>query len=168
MKEVLRRVEPNDYDFILGLNQNNIAVLSPMNREKLAFLDAVAELFVVVDIDGSPAAFLIALCNGASDYDLMCYKWFSDRYPRFLYIDSIVIDKKYRHMGVGKRLYQMVFDHAKKIGAELVAAGITTKPYNEKSLLFHKANGFVEVGELIIRNGLVRVSQQIAEVDKVL
>lgn len=168
MHEAIRRTKPDDYDFILGLNQDNIEVLSPMDREKLAFLDAAAELSLVVDVDGSPAAFLIALCNGMSDYDLMCYKWFSDRYPRFLYIDSIVIDKKYRHMGVGKRLYQMVFDHAKKIGAEYVTAGITTKPYNGKSLMFHKANGFVEVGELVIRDGTVRVSQQAAEVDKAL
>lgn len=166
MREEIRRIKPDDYDFILGLNQDNIEVLSPMSREKLAFLDAAAELSVVVDIDDSSAAFLFALRRGVNDYDLACYRWFSDRYPSFLYIDSIVIDKRYRHMGVGKRLYEMVFEHAKKIGAEFVAAGITTKPYNEKSLMFHRANGFAEVGELAVRDGAVRVSQQIAEVGR--
>ena len=167
MQERIRRIKPGDYDFILGLNRDNIEVLSPMDEEKLAFLDAAAELPLVAEEDGSPAAFLFALRSGIQEYDLMCYQWFSERYADFLYIDSIVIDEKYRHMGIGRRLYRTVFDHAGRIGVDLVAAGITTEPYNEKSLRFHRENGFAEVGELLVRNGTVRVSQQIAAVNKI-
>ena len=46
---------------------------------------------------------------------------------------------------------------------EIVAAAITTVPYNKESLAFHAKMGFTEVGEQLIRGGTVRISQQVKE-----
>jgi len=161
---VIRDATKQDYDFILRINEENVDVLSPMDAEKLDFFFAKAEMVKIAEIEGNPAAFIIVLSEKAKDYQLKCYNWFSDRYSKFIYIDCIVIDKKYRHMGIGTLLYQMVFNHAKEIGTVIIAAGITTIPRNESSLRFHQEMGFHEVGAQDIRGGAVRVSQQIAKV----
>ena len=46
----------------------------------------------------------------------------------------------------------------------LLAAAITTVPYNEESLAFHAKMGFTEVGEQLIRDGAVKISQQVKEI----
>jgi len=159
-----KRIRPENYDFILSLNEQNIEVLSPIFKGELCFFERTADLFELVCIDGLPVGFCIALREDIKEYDLRCYRWFRERYPKYLYIDRIVVSEKYRRLGIGKRIYNIIFNQAWKNGVKFVAAGITTAPYNESSLKFHQALGFSEVGEETIRNGTVKVSMQIAEV----
>lgn len=160
----VRKAEEKDYGFILSLNEANVEVLSPMDEERIGYFADAAELFLVAEADGEPAAFLIALRENVPDYCSENYLWFRKHYDRFLYIDRIVIDEKYRHLGIGKLMYNSVFEHAKNTGVHSVTAEIDTIPYNGTSLLFHKAMGFDEVGEQFVRNGTVRVSLEEAKV----
>ena len=109
---LIRKAEAKDIPFIIRLNAENVEVLSPMDQEKLEKFAAWAELSLVVEVQGKPAAFLIALREGLSSYDSENYRWFFKNYPQFLYIDRIVIDKPYRSLGLGRKLYQKVFHHA--------------------------------------------------------
>ena len=154
---VIRNAEPKDYDFILNVNEVNVEVLSPMPMERMLWLKEMSEMFVVAEVDGEPAAFLIALREG-KEYDSENYVWFSKKYPKFLYIDRIVIDKPFRAAGLGRTLYQAVKDHAVNTGVGVVTCEVDTIPYNETSLKFHEAMGFKEVGEQIIRGGAIKVS----------
>ena len=87
------------------------------------------------------------------DYDSENYRWFCARYERFLYIDRVVIDKPHRSLGLGRKLYQAVFDRARSTGVPFVTAEIDTVPYSETSLRFHAAMGFREVGVQTVRGG---------------
>ena len=160
---VIRNAEPKDYDFILKVNEVNVEVLSPMPMERMIYLRDMAEMFVVVEVDGELAAFLIAIREG-KDYDSENYVWFSKKYPEFLYIDRIVIDEPYRSIGLGRKLYEAVKEHARKTGVKVVTCEVDTIPYNEPSLKFHEAMGFKEVGEQIIRGGAIKVSLKACEV----
>lgn len=157
---LIRRANEKDYPFILRTNAENVEVLSPMDERKLACFDASAELFLVAEIDHTPAAFLIALTEGVDSYNSENYLWFRKNYHKFLYIDRVVIDEPYRGLGIGRMLYREVFSHAASTGVPFVTAEIDTEPYNEASLKFHKAMGFQEVGVQTIRNGAVKVSLQ--------
>lgn len=161
---VIRNAEERDYPFILRLNEENVEVLSPMDGTKLRAFADTAELLWMVEVDGAPAAFLIALREGVDSYKSENYLWFSRHYERFLYIDRVVIDAPYRHMGVGKAIYDAVFRRAGETGVGHVTAEIDTIPYNAASLAFHAGAGFREVGEQFVRNGTVKVSLQAAEV----
>ena len=161
---VIRNAEPKDYDFILNLNEVNVEVLSPMPMERMLWLRDMCEMFVVADVDGVPAAFLMALREG-KPYDSENYVWFSKQYPEFLYIDRIVIDEPYRSAGLGRKLYQAVKDHARATGVKVVTCEVDTIPYNEASLNFHEAMGFREVGEQIIRGGAIKVSLNACELE---
>ena len=92
----IRPAEPKDYPNILRLNEANVSVLAPMDEQIIHRFAEWTELFWAVEADGAFAAFLIALCEGVADYWSENYKWFSAHYPRFLYVDRIVIDEAYR------------------------------------------------------------------------
>lgn len=160
----IRTAEEKDFPFILRVNEENVEVLSPMDEAKLRKFAEAAELLLVAEVDGKPAAFLIALREGLAFYDSENYRWFSKHYPSFLYIDRVVIDAPYRSIGIGRKLYQEVFGRARATGVSFVTAEIDTIPYNEASLKFHEAMGFREVGAQMIRNNTIKVSLQEAAV----
>lgn len=160
---VFRPAEARDHSFILNLNGANVDVLAPMDERRLGLFEAWAELFWIAEIDGRPAAFLIALREGL-DYWSENYKWFSARYPRFLYVDRIVIDEAGRRRGLGRRLYTAVLEHARQTEVPVVCAEIDTEPvYNDASLRFHAAMGFREAGTQYVRRGEIKVSLQVCE-----
>ena len=161
---LLRRVNEADYPFILRANRENVEVLAPMNEAKLEKFVEFAELFAVAEVDGAPAAFIIVLREGVRDYDSENYRWFSEKYTKFLYIDRIVIDEPYRRLKIGRKLYRAVFDHARETAVPIVTAEIDTIPYNEASLKFHEAMGFREAGSQFVRGGSIKVSLQKADV----
>ena len=161
----IRSACASDYAFILRTNEENVAVLSPMDEARLQRLADSAELLLVAEADGQPAAFLIALRECAEWYDSENYRWFRRHYPQFLYIDRVVIDAPFRGLGIGRTLYQTVFRHAHSTHVPFVTAEIDTVPYNEASLRFHQSMGFREVGVQTIRGGSVQVSLQEAAID---
>lgn len=162
---VIRPVNKLDHPFILRVNEENVEVLSPMDAEKLDYFSKCAEMLYIALVDDVPAAFLIVLREGVDSYSSENYRWFSKNYEKFLYIDRIVIDEPFRRMGLGKKLYDEVFTHAKNTGVSYVTAEIDTEPYNETSLGFHRSIGFREVGVQTIRGGTIKVSLQEAKVE---
>ena len=161
---VIRDAEEKDYDFILRVNEENVEVLSPMPRERLELFKEHANVLQVAEVGGEPAAFIICMREGDDWYDSENYLWFCRAYPKFLYVDRIVLDKPFRHMGLGRFMYQSVFDKAKAEGVPVVTCEVDTVPYNGPSLLFHEVMGFKEVGAQYVRGGTVKVSLQAAEI----
>lgn len=156
----IRNITEQDYDFVLQTNLDNVEVLSPMSRERMLYLKPLCELFLIAEVEGRPAAFLMALREGTTEYDSENYRWFAQHYEKFLYVDRIVIGEPYRHLGIGRKLYETVFDHARKIGAPVVTCEVDTIPYNAVSLSFHKEMGFHEVGTQHVELNDVTVSLQ--------
>ncbi len=104
---VIRNAEPADDRFILRINEENVEVLSPMDQAKLDFYKRIADILWVIDVDGERAAFLIGIREGA-DYPNENFVFFSRMFPKFLYVDRIVIDEPFRKMGLGTKIYQAV------------------------------------------------------------
>lgn len=161
----IRCVERKDIPFILKVNAENVEVLAPMSEEKLNKFIEAAELFLIAEVDGQQAAFMMVLREGVGFYDSENYRWFSRNYAQFLYIDRVVIDGPYRGVGIGRKLYREVFKHALLTEIPFITAEIDTIPYNEASLKFHAAMGFKEVGVQMIRGNSVKVSLQEAAVN---
>lgn len=164
-KITIRSICEKDHEFVLKTNLDNVEVLSPMDKPRMLKLAEMTELFLIAELDDQPAAFLMAMREGADGYDSENYRWFSAKYDKFLYVDRIAIAEPFRHQGIGKKLYQTVFEHAKKIGAPFVTCEIDTIPYNAISLNFHKSLGFHEVGTQFVKLNSVTVSLQEANVE---
>ncbi len=90
-------------------------------------------------------AFLTALDQDA-DYEGQNFAWFRDRFPRFIYIDRIVVADALRGKGVGRLLYDHLFGRARAAGYDLVGCEINFSPPNPGSDAFHTRLGFVEAG----------------------
>ena len=161
---IIRDVRPEDMDFVLDLNEVNVEVLSPMDEKKFEYFRGCSNMFQVAELDGTPAAFLIALREGIPDYTSENYIWFSKEYGEFLYVDRIVIGEEFRRFGLGRQLYEGVFTRAAKEGLPFVTAEIDIIPYNEMSLKFHESMGFKEVGQQVIRGGEIKVSLQARQI----
>jgi predicted GNAT superfamily acetyltransferase len=160
----LRAARPDDFDAILALNDESVRFLSPLDRPRLVQLDAEAALHRVLELDGHVAAFVLALREGAR-YDGVNYRWFLARYPRFLYVDRVVVSSAARGQGLGRALYAAVFEHAKAEGVLFVTAEFDVEPPNPASEKFHASFGFKEVGRQSVAEGTKWVSLQVAEAD---
>ena len=99
----IRSAGMKDADYILNLNEVNVEVLSPMDLDRYRYFLNCSDMFQVAEVNGEPAAFLIALREGIADYTSENYIWFSGQYDRFLYVDRIVIDEKFRATESGGR-----------------------------------------------------------------
>jgi len=111
----------------------------------------VREAFLARRI-GSIEALLIAFDPDA-DYDSPNFLWFRERYPRFVYIDRIVVAPAHRGRGLARRLYDDLFEEARRRGHEQIVCKVNTEPPNPASNAFHARLGFVEVGRAVIPGG---------------
>ncbi len=159
----IRTAGPTDFPTILALNAQSVHFLSPLDLPRLTRLHDQACLHLVGEIDGRVAAFLLAFRETAA-YDSVNFRWFTDRYLHFLYIDRIVIGGDFRGQGVGVDLYRRVFDFARRESVPLVACEIDRDPPNLVSEQFHLRFGFAEVGRQRVPYAEKMVAMQLARV----
>jgi len=154
-------ISPADADRVLALNLESEAVLSPMDASRYAQLLSQAAYARVVDLryDGV-VAFLLAFREGA-DYDSPNYRWFAERYDKFLYVDRVVVSHAWHGRGFGRLLYDDLFAFARASGVPCITCEFDIEPPNEASRRFHARYGFEEVGVQTLPKGK-RVSLQLA------
>ena len=134
---------------LLALNNAHARELSWLEPERLEHL--VEQAFLARRI-GDLDAFLLAFDQDAQ-YDSPNFLWFCARYPRFVYVDRIVVASSARGRGCARRLYRDLFEYAVRAGHERVVCEVNISPPNPASDAFHAALGFVEVGTASVYDG---------------
>ncbi|MBV9459593.1 MAG: GNAT family N-acetyltransferase [Bradyrhizobium sp.] len=134
---------------LLALNNAHAEELSWLAPERLTHL--IAEAFYAHRI-GVVDAFLLAFDQDA-DYDSPNFIWFRERYPRFIYVDRIVVASSARGRGLARLLYRDLFAEAVRAGHACVACEVNSEPPNAASDAFHAGQGFSEVGSASIHDG---------------
>ena len=135
-------------DALLALNNAHARELSWLTPERLQHL--VGQAFVIRRI-GRLDAVMLAMDQDA-DYASPNFQWFRARYPRFVYVDRIVVARAARGRGYARLLYHDLFEHALRAGHERVVCEVNSAPPNPESDAFHAALGFVGVGSASIHN----------------
>lgn len=148
----------SDYPAILALNDDAVPHVNAIGLEKLTRLHDQS-LYLGVARGGEQAdvvaGFLLALREG-SDYDSENYGYFSRRYPRFAYVDRIVVSAEFRRAGVGRALYDDLARHLPG-DCPVLTCEVNLRPANAESLAFHRKLGFEPVGEQETGGGAKRV-----------
>jgi len=139
----------SDGEALLALNNAHAVELSWLEPEKLAHL--VAQAFVARRVGAADA--LLLTFDQAADYDSVNYLWFRERYPRFVYVDRVVVADSARGRGLARALYDDLFVAAKAAGHERIVCEVNSDPPNPASDKFHAALGFVTVGTAAIHGG---------------
>lgn len=145
----IEAVQAVDEAAVLILNNENAAELSWLEPEELSAL--VGTSFSASRI-GDLEAFLLTFDQTAA-YDSPNFLWFRERYPRFVYVDRIVVAASARGRGHARRLYEDLFARAAAAGHDIVTCEVNLDPPNPTSDAFHTALGFREVGEAVIHGG---------------
>jgi uncharacterized protein len=150
---------------LLALNNAHAQALSWLEPGRLQYL--VGEAFLARRI-GSVDAFMLAFDQDAG-YDSPNFLWFQSRYPRFVYVDRIVVAEQARGRGHARRLYRDLFDHALRAGHDRICCEVNQSPPNPESDAFHAALGFIEVGTASVHDGAKTVrylSRMLTQADR--
>ena len=162
---IVRDAVDADFDRIVALNAAVVRETSTMDIARLQQLHALAFHHRVAVVDGDITGFLLAMRDGAA-YSNDNFDWFASRYPRFVYVDRIVVDAAVAGKGIGRRLYDDLFERARSLYIGIVACEYNLEPPNPASKIFHDRFGFTEVGRQHVAGGAKLVSLQIADVSK--
>ncbi|MFD1714360.1 GNAT family N-acetyltransferase [Amnibacterium flavum] len=161
MTSTLRPLRESDLPEVTALNNSAYPAVPLATESEIAGLVDIASLALVAEEDGAVRGFLVAVDPGAH-YDSENYVYFSARAAEltrpFLYIDRIVIGEGARGSGLGRRLYDAVFDRAAGDGRAEVTCEVNIEPPNPQSLAFHARMGFERVGEQPTKGGEVVVA----------
>jgi len=154
----IRLVETGDLNEILELNNAAVPAVNGLQRSDLDWFAEHAHSFLVKPTaDGKVAGYMVGLHGPGVGYESLNYKWFSERYDRFVYVDRIVVAEAGRGQGVGRALYDEFATRGRAGGHSVMLAEVNIKPRNEVSLRFHDLYGFVSVGEQDTERGTKRV-----------
>lgn len=83
-------------------------------------------------------------------YDSPNYLWLKARFPRFNYIDRVVVSAAARGQGLARRLYADLENRTLQEGRARLVCEINAVPPNPASDIFHQALGFAPVGEQVL------------------
>ena len=140
----IERATAADHPDILALNESGLPHVNRISAGDLAKFAAQSCYFRITREDEKLAGFLLAFSQRAS-YHSPNFLWFRDRYPRFVYIDRIVVAPSRRRSGIGRLLYADLESVAYALALDLTCE-VNLDPPNPGSLAFHQRFGFCEVG----------------------
>ena len=76
---MIRKAKKEDYEKILALNQADVEMLSPLNKNILTKMDDLSDIFNIFEVEGEIAGFIIAFVENTT-YWSDNYKWFLKHY----------------------------------------------------------------------------------------
>jgi len=158
----IRQAVPADYPAVLALNEGAVPSVNSIPLDKLAHLHRQSVYFGVACDDRGLAGFLLALDEGAH-YDSINFRYFQRHYPRFAYVDRVVVRPERHRAGIGLRLYADLLAVVTR-SVPLVACEVNLEPPNPGSLSFHERMGFEPVGEQLTEGGSKKVCLMIRSI----
>lgn len=139
---MIRSAREDDIGWILALSARHETETSPLDADKLRAMMAASWATRVFDDHGG---YLIVF-DDTGAYESPNFLWFRDRYPRFLYVDRIVIAETARGEGRARRFYEDLFESGRVAAYPLIACEVNLAPPNPGSDAFHAQLGFSEAG----------------------
>lgn len=159
----LRDCAENDLDSVLSLNEAAVPAMNSLTVDEMRWFIEHAAYFRVAETGGEVAAFLIGLREGL-DYASLNYRWFTQRFETFAYIDRVAVHARARRHGLASRLYDDFAARCASDSGKLVCE-VNLRPANDGSVRFHEGYGFRQVGTQETENGSKLVSLMLKELD---
>ena len=160
---LIRQAQISDFPRILNINATEEEKTSRIDLARITQLDLWSDYHKVAVVDDEVVGFLLVMSE-TSDYDGENFRWFLERYSRFLYVDRIVIDQASARCGVGSALYRDLIQFAATQGWSTLCCEINVSPPNPVSHAFHAHFGFEEVGRSVEAGAPKVVSYQVTEI----
>ena len=141
---VIRDLTVADHPGVLAMNNAAAPNVNTLAPHEFDWLLQHAAYCRALEDAGGISGFVLCVPSG-TEYWSLNYKWFTERYATFLYLDRVVVAERARGQGVGRALYEDM--HA--FGAEKwprVALEVNLRPPNAASVAFHERLGYEAAG----------------------
>ncbi len=161
----LREATISDLEKIRTINEEAIPAVNTVSLDEFKwFLERSIYFKVSLNKDEEVCGFLLVLPTGLK-YESLNYKWFSDKFSDFAYIDRIAVKDEFRGKGIGKRLY---IDLEKSVMKDIkrIACEFNIKPPNLVSKKFHEGLDYKRVGTQLTEMDTKEVSLMIKEINE--
>ena len=157
------KVEIDDLSIIRVINDEAIPAVNSVSVEEFVWFHKNSIYFKKVMLNETLAGFLLVLPMNMP-YKSLNYRWFSDRYNNFAYIDRIAIKEEFKSSGIGTLLYT---DLEKSLPKEtkVIAYEYNIKPLNVISENFHQKMAYKNVGTQLTENNTKQVSLMVKEIN---
>ena len=152
MTHSIRDATPADSAAIRAVNEAGQPGVTPFEPGEIERCIARATYFRVAEQDGEVTGYLLAFGAGFPSIGDE-YAWFTARHESFVYVDQIAVAKRAWRGGVGSALYADLESFAAARGIPRLTCEVNLRPPNPRSLAFHAARGFAEVGRLEVSDG---------------
>lgn len=157
----LRPATAADFAAVLALNNSEVPQVNALTPDEFAKIAALSTHFTVAEDPQGLLGFVLCIPSQTA-YWSGNYRWFGERYLRFLYLDRVVVAARARRMGVGRAMYAEL--HEIQAGAwPCVALEVNVRPPNPVSIAFHEALGYRAVGIREYPDGVNAVQMFIKE-----
>lgn len=147
--ELIRDLSREDWFWVSKLSAANEIETSPLDEIRFGHMIGQS---LISWAYGDHDAYLIVF-DQDSDYDSPNFLWFKSRYPKFAYVDRIVVAETARGKGVARALYEELFRKTRDARFDKIVCEVNFAPPNPASDAFHAKLGFAEVGRTTLANG---------------
>src|SRR5882762_2831082 len=93
-------LKPGDFSLILAMNNAAVPNVNHAEPQELAELITMSELTVALADGDTVLGFVLTMPPGVG-YQSDNYRWFSEHYDEFVYVDRIVVSDEARNRGIG-------------------------------------------------------------------
>ena len=138
-----RTLRSEDAPSLWRINEEGLPGTGKVSQDAILDLLDLAELPLGAFEEDELVGFVLCL-PPKTRYGSLNYAWFNKCYDNFLYVDRIAVSEKHRNRKIGSLLYQKVIAYAQEKNRP-VAAEVSLKPPNPKSMRFHARHGFNEL-----------------------
>lgn len=151
---IIRTLDVTDVPVILDINQENTPALGDETLDSMHEILEWSPIALGCDVDGELVGFCLVMPPGLP-YGSSNYRWFSERYTDFAYLDRVGLRADHQGCGYGASLYAEVerLIASGRMTASWFTLEVNLKPLNEGSLRFHQRLGFTEVGQQVSSSG---------------
>src|SRR5207253_77097 len=136
-RAIIRDITEEDLGAVHDINEASTPGVHTVSLGQLAEIRGESSIALAAEVDGTVAAFCLVLPPGAA-YASTNYKWFSERYEDFSYLDRVAVAVEHRGNGIGSLLYAEV---ERRTRAEWFTLEVNLRPRNDGSLRFHARHG---------------------------
>lgn len=136
VKDLLVELE----EYILSIDKDNLDLLHPEYREKMALLDLEevknnnGKCYLAIE-KNKVVGLIMGYVRSYDEYDYLDY-----RCPKSGEISELVVSNKIRSKGIGQKLINTMEEYFKNIGCEYVFVDVFS--YNENGIKFYDKKGY--------------------------